>query len=191
MYAGHGAPDGGAEGKSGILEKDLNLSVSKKLQKFFEQNGTYVIITRSDDSGIYDVSGSIRSKKNQDLKNREKIIEESNADIFISIHMNKFQESKYSGPQVFYSPNNEESKTIAECVQKSMTECLKPSSERKIKKADGSIYLLKKAKIPAILVECGFLSNTEEEQKLIDEDYQKQIAWSIYAGILKYYDKGA
>ncbi len=150
-----------------------------------------MIVTRSDDNGIYDVSGSIRSKKNSDLKNREKIITESGADIFISIHMNKFSESKYSGPQVFYSANNEKSKVMAECVQKSMTECLKPSSVRDIKKADGSIYLLKKAEIPAILIECGFLSNSEEEQKLIDEDYQKQIAWSIYAGILKYYDKGA
>lgn len=171
------------------MEKDLNLSIALKLQEYFEQNGTYVILTRSDDNGIYDGSGSIRSKKNSDLKNREKIIEESDADIFLSIHMNKFTESKYSGPQVFFSPNNEESKVLAEEVQKSLIEGLKPKSEREIKKADSSIYLLKKANIPAILIECGFLSNSDEERKLIDEKYQQRIAWSIYAGVLKYYDK--
>lgn len=185
----HGAPDGGAVGSRGVLEKDLNLAVSQFLQQFLEQGGTYVIVTRADDNGIFDVSGSIRSKKNSDLKNREEMIDSANADAFISIHMNKFQEEKYSGPQVFFSKNNPNSKPLAECVQTSLNEVTLPDSPREIKKADGSIYLLKNAKIPAILVECGFLSNEEEQAKLLSEEYQKQLAWAIYCGIIKYYNE--
>jgi len=187
--AGHGSPDGGAVGSSGVLEKDLNLSIAKKLQEFAEQGGFNVILTRSDDNGIYDISGNIRSKKNSDLKNREKLIKNSKADAFVSIHMNKFPQSKYSGPQVFYSGNNEKSKDLAEYIQESVIEALTPVSKREIKKADGSIYLLKNAKLPAVLVECGFLSNEEEQRKLLDTAYQKQVAWAIYCGIIKYFNE--
>lgn len=189
MCAGHGAPDGGAEGDSGILEKDLNLAVSKKLQAYFEQNGIKVIVTRADDSGIFDDGATIRAKKNQDLKNREKMIENSNADAFLSIHMNKFAQKEYSGPQVFFSPNNKESEQLAMCVQQGLIDGLKPKKNREIKKADGSIYLLKKSQIPSVLIECGFLSNDEEEKKLITDSYQTRIAWSIYTGVLKYFEK--
>ena len=187
--AGHGAPDGGAVGASGVLEKDLNLAVATALQKFLESGGTEVILTRSDDNGIYDVSGSIKSKKVSDIKNREKLMKETDADAFISIHMNKFPEEKYSGPQVFYSVNDEESKTLAECVQHNLITVLSPVSEREVKEAYDSIYLLKNATVPAILVECGFLSNAQEEKKLIEENYQKQIAWAIYCGIIQYFDE--
>ena len=186
--AGHGAPDGGAVGQSGVLEKDLNLAVAEALQKFLEAGGTHVILTRSDDNGIYDTSGSIKSKKVSDIKNREKLMQESNADAFISIHMNKFPQKQYSGPQVFYSVNDEDSKKLAECVQHNMISALSPVSEREIKEAYDSIYLLKNATIPAILIECGFLSNDIEEKKLLDKNYQKQIAWSIYCGIIQYFD---
>lgn len=187
--AGHGSPDGGAVGSTGILEKDLNLSVARYLQKFFESNGTNVLLTRSDDNGIYDVEGSIKNKKVSDIKNREKLVSESDADLFISIHMNKFPESKYSGPQVFYSLNDENSELLAKCIQQSMIAALNPENKREIKKADGSIYLLKNIKIPAVLVECGFLSNSEEEQKLIDANYQRQLAWSMYCGIIEYFNE--
>lgn len=170
------------------MEKDLNLSIATKLQQFCEQGGINVVLTRSDDNGIYDISGNIRSKKNSDIKNREALISKSGADAFVSIHLNKFPESKYSGPQVFYSPNNEKSEVLAECVQLSLVEALAPPSKRDKKKSDGNIYLLKHAKIPAILVECGFLSNEEEQKKLLDEAYQKKVAWSIYCGILKYFN---
>lgn len=186
--AGHGAPDGGAVGQSGVLEKDLNLAVAKALQKFLESGGTQVILTRSDDNGIFDVSGSIKSKKVSDIKNREKLMQESNADAFISIHMNKFPQKQYSGPQVFYSVNHDDSKKLAECIQNNMISALSPVSEREIKEAYDSIYLLKNATIPAVLIECGFLSNDIEEKKLLDENYQKQIAWSIYCGVIKYFD---
>lgn len=187
--AGHGSPDGGAVGGTGILEKDLNLSVSLALQNFFESNGTNVILTRSDDNGIYDVDGTIKNKKISDIKNREEIINESDADLFISIHMNKFPQNQYSGPQVFYSKNHEKSELLAECIQKSMIAALNPENKREIKAADDGIYLLQHANIPAVLVECGFLSNSQEEQKLIDEKYQKQLAWSMYCGIIEYFNE--
>lgn len=187
--AGHGAPDGGAVTKSGVEEKDLNLSVAMFLQEYFEQSGTNVILTRSDDNGIYEQSDSIRNKKRSDLKNREKIIKNSGADAVISIHMNEFSESEYSGPQVFFSKNNERSERLADFVQTSMNEALKPSSARDYKKAEDGIYLLKKAQIPAVLVECGFLSNPEEQQKLLNEQYRQKVAWSIYCGALKYFEE--
>lgn len=173
-------------GFGGVLEKDINLSVALLLQQFLEQSGMQVILTRSDDNGIYENSDSVRDKKNSDMKNREKLMKESGADAFISIHMNKFPDGKYSGPQVFYSGNHEQSKVLAERIQKSMTEELNPAMKRDIKKADSGIYLLKKAKIPAVLVECGFLSNMQEQQKLMDEAYRKRIAWAIYCGVLQY-----
>lgn len=187
--AGHGSPDGGAVGQSGVLEKDLNLAVAKALQKFLEAGGTEIILTRSDDEGIYDISGSIKNKKVSDIKNREKLMKESGADAFISIHMNKFPQSQYSGPQVFYSTNDTDSKLLAECVQHNLIAVLSPVSEREIKEAYDSIYLLKNATVPAVLVECGFLSNAAEEKKLLDENYQKQIAWAIYCGIIQYFDE--
>ena len=187
--AGHGAPDGGAVSESGVLEKDLNLKVALALQKFFESGNTNVILTRSDDNGIYDVDGSIKNKKISDIKNREELINSTNADLFISIHMNKFPESKYSGPQVFYSANNKNSELLAKCIQNSMITSLNPENKREIKKADNNIYLLAHAKLPAVLVECGFLSNQQETKKLTDEKYQRHIAWSIYCGIIQYFNE--
>lgn len=187
--AGHGAPDGGAVGDSGVLEKDLNLSVAQILQKFMESGGVQVLLTRSDDNGIYDISGSIKNKKVSDIKNREKFMKETDADVFLSIHMNKFSEKQYSGPQVFYSVNDSDSKHLAECIQSNMISALSPKSEREIKPADKNIYLLNNATIPAVLVECGFLSNAEEEQKLKDKNYQRKLAWAIYCGIIEYFNE--
>ena len=121
------------------------------------------------------------------MSNREELMNQSDADLFVSIHMNKFTDAKYSGPQVFYSPNKEKSKEMAQILQQELIHVLEPESQREIKKASGDIYLLKKAKIPAVLVECGFLSNHAEEQKLLDEQYQKETAWAIYASIVKYF----
>ncbi|MBQ9914805.1 MAG: N-acetylmuramoyl-L-alanine amidase [Clostridia bacterium] len=185
--AGHGEPDGGAAGKSGVLEKDLNLAVARFLQGYLEQGGAQVIMTRSDDSGIFDTdSKSIRNKKRSDLKNREKIMENSGADLFVSIHMNKFSDPKYSGPQVFYSKGHPLSESLAKLVQRELIAVLDPSMARAVKPAGKDIYLLSKASIPAVLVECGFLSNPAEEQLLLTEDYQKKTAWAIYCGILHY-----
>lgn len=186
--AGHGFPDGGAVGELGIQEKDLNLKIAQYLQEFLEQSGTDVILTRSDDNGIYDVeSGNIKSKKRSDMFSREKIINQSDADAFVSIHMNKFTDAQYSGPQVFFSKNNAESKPFAQIVQQKLISTLEPESHREIKQANNDIYLLKKAKIPAVLIECGFLSNAKEEKLLVSDEYQRQVAWAIYGGIIEYF----
>ncbi len=188
--AGHGNPDGGAEARDGTLEKDLNLKIATFLQEFMEQGGVDVIVTRADDEGIFEKNAdSIKQKKRSDIKMREKLMNESDADAFISIHMNKFPQKQYSGPQVFFSGNNEKSELLAKHIQNSMIKALNPENKREIKKADGSIYLLKNAKIPAVLVECGFLSNEIEEQKLINENYQRQLAWSMYCGVIEYFNE--
>ncbi len=186
--AGHGNPDGGAVGSQGVLEQELNLKIAQLVQQYAEQGGIQVLVTRADSEGIYDSkSKTIKQKKQTDIHNREKLMNESNADLFVSIHMNKFTDSKYSGPQVFYSKNNEASEMAARAVQQSMIDLLKPVSEREIKPAGKEIYLLKKAKIPAILIECGFLSNPQEEKLLLDEAYQKKVAWAIYCGLVQYF----
>lgn len=187
LDAGHGEPDGGAVGDSGVKEEELNLKIALLTQGFLEQSGMKVIMTRTDSEGIQDSGKTIRQKKRSDMSNREKLMNQSGADLFVSIHMNKFSDSQYSGPQVFYSPNHEKSKEMAQILQEELIRVLKPESERDVKQAGGEIYLLKKAKIPAVLVECGFLSNHKEEQKLLEEEYQKETAWAIYASIVKYF----
>ena len=187
LDAGHGEPDGGAVGKAGVKEQELNLKIAEFTQGFLEQSGMEVIMTRADEQGIQDSGNSIRQKKRSDMSNREKLMNRSDVDLFISIHMNKFTDPQYSGPQVFYSSNHEKSKIMAEFLQSELISILEPASKREVKQATGDIYLLKKAKVPAVLVECGFLSNAQEEQKLLDEKYQKETAWAIYSSIVKYF----
>jgi len=186
--AGHGEPDGGATGISGASEQALNLDIALLLQELLEQGGMQVVMTRTDASGIFDQSAhTIREKKRSDLSNRESIMNGDGVDLFVSIHMNTFEQSKYSGPQVFFSPNRTESETIASCVQQAMNAGLAPEAPRNVKKAGDSIYLLKKAKVPAILIECGFLSNAREEKLLQEPGYQKKVAQAVYDGITRYF----
>lgn len=188
LDAGHGTPDGGAVGLSGVLEKDINLKITQKLQKLFEETGTYVVLTRSDDNNIApDKDGKIRDIKRGDLKARKDYRDNSGADLFISIHMNKFPEEKYKGAQVFYSRSPENSKLLGEAIQNSLRENLDASNERQVKKADNSIYILKDSTIPSVIVECGFLSNSQEEKLLQDDKYQDKIAWAIYLGVSNYF----
>lgn len=187
--AGHGEPDGGATGISGVLEKDINLAIAQKLQSLLEQSGSIVILTRSDDYSIHDPDKqTIREKKNSDLRNRKKIMNESGADVFVSIHLNKFEQSQYYGAQVFYSTNNEQSEVLAKVVQKELIDVIDNGNTREAKAAGDNIYLMREAAIPAIVVECGFLSNPEEERLLQTEEYQEKLAWSIYVGLIKYFN---
>ena len=185
--AGHGGEDGGASSADGTKEKDLNLSVALNLGKLLESDGYSVIYTRTDDSMLYTTPEG--GKKMQDLKNRLSIAKENEEAIFISIHMNKFTQEKYSGLQVFYSNNNKASEQLAKIIQTNTHDFQQNENNREIKAAGSNIYLLHNIKNPAVLVECGFLSNPIECEKLKDETYRKEIALVIYSSLIEFFEK--
>ena len=178
---------GGAIGKGGVTEANLNLQITLKVQKLLEQNGTTVILTRSDDKAIYSLDAkTLRQKKVSDIKNRVKIGNESSADIFVSIHLNKIPQSQYYGWQCFFKNKNEQSEKLAKCLQKGLNESVQKENNRVAMKIN-DIYIVKKVEIPLSIVECGFLSNPQEEQELQTENYQNSLAWGIYIGICEYF----
>ena len=178
--AGHGEWDPGKVAKDGTLEKDINLQISKHLQGYLEQSGSFVLTTRIDDKAL-------SNKKREDLRERKNIANNENVDLLISVHQNSFPKENVKGAQVFYYKNSEESKKLAQCVQNRLKE-ISSANDREAKESK-DYYILKETKMPAIIVECGFLSNTEENNNLKNEEYQKKIAWSIYLGILDYYNE--
>lgn len=184
--AGHGGEDGGAVNDNGVLEKDINLVISRDTADLLNFLGFDVIQTREDDSALSDSGDTVRARKVSDMKKRLEIFNSSDNNVIISIHQNKFSQSQYSGTQIFYSPNNQESARLAESIKFSVKGLLQPDNERECKMADSGIYLLKNTTNPAVIVECGFISNPEECQKLLTEEYQKQISFSIIAGFLNY-----
>ena len=187
--AGHGFPDGGAVGNSGTIESEVNLKIALKLQKLLEESGSTVILTRSDENGIYDNdSDSISKKKVSDIQNRVKLGNNSSADIFVSIHLNKIEQEEYSGWQTFYNEKSKDGKRLSESIQKSLNETISKNNTRQPKSID-NVYILKYVEIPTSIVECGFLSNKEEEEKLKSEEYQNQLAYGIYLGIIDYFYK--
>jgi len=183
---GHGGIDGGAVSKRGTVEKDLNLQISKKVKTALTNLGYQVIMTREDDSGLYENNGTIRNKKIQDLNNRIKMINSSGANVFISIHMNMFPESKYYGAQVWYS-DKYESKVLAHMIQVGLKTDINNVNKRDEKAANNSYKILRESEIVSVLVECGFLTNYNEEQQLLNEEYQNKIAISIAASVDKFY----
>ncbi|MGL5614869.1 MAG: N-acetylmuramoyl-L-alanine amidase CwlD [Sarcina sp.] len=187
---GHGGIDGGSSSKSGILEKDVNLSISLKLKKILEDAGYTVHMTREDDCGLYSKASSIKEKKREDLANRVKMKKDSNCEIFISIHQNTFPQSKYKGAQVWHAPKSELSKNLANKVQSSLKENLDKENNRLPKDAGTEIRVLRNNnKGASILVECGFLSNEEESKLLVDEQYQEKLVNAIKIGLDKYLDE--
>ena len=189
--AGHGGIDPGSmTDDQSVKEKDVNLKITKKVKELLEASGAMVILTRNDDTSLYteQVGKTIRQKYNENLKNRKKIIQESSADMFISIHLNKFQESKYYGAQTFYPAGKEDDKQLATYIQGELKRVVDKTNNRKIKSTN-DIYLIKDNEIPSTLIECGFLSNDKAAKLLNDEEYQDQIAWAIYVGIQKYFSE--
>ena len=186
--AGHGGEDGGAIADDGTVEKELNLEISKALSLIFELNGNDVRMTRTTDTLLYDHYGDLNSykgkKKIYDLKNRVRIAKEYESPVFISIHMNKFSDKKYSGLQVYYSKNNENSRLLAENVQKNCITYMQNDNKRAIKASTDSIYVLTNLSCPALLIECGFLSNDRELESLKSPDYQKSICLIIATSVL-------
>ena len=187
--AGHGVPDEGAESSNGISEAQTNLNIAIKLQNLLEQSGATVILTRSDENAIYDIdSKTLKEKKISDLKNRVKIGNESSADLFVSIHLNKIPQQQYSGWQTFYKSGDEKSIKLAKSIQNSLNQSMQKENNRVAMKLD-TVYIIKKVEIPITIVECGFLSNPEEEKNLLDDAYQNRLAWGIYTGIIDYFNE--
>ena len=185
--AGHGGEDGGAVSANGVSEAQINLSIALKLQNLLEQSGATVVLTRSDDNAIYDIDKTtLREKKNSDLKNRVKIGNTSSADIFVSIHLNKIEQSQYYGWQTFFKDGNEQGKKLATCIQENLNEAIQKENKRTPLKIS-NIYIIKNVEIPTTIVECGFLSNPEEEKQLQTDEYQNKLAWGIYNGIMDYF----
>lgn len=186
--AGHGKPDDGAVGFESTSEQYINLQIAMKLQKIIEQSGAIAVITRIDENGIYSLdSKGIKEKKVSDIKNRVVIGNESDADILISIHLNKFPQTQYRGWQTFYQQENENSKNLANHIQTQLDKNLEYDNSNRVAMPIKNIYLMEKVKIPAITIECGFLSNPEEATELKNEEYQNKLVWGIYAGLQEYF----
>ena len=172
----------------GIDEAELNLKIALKLQNLLEQSGTTVILTRSDDTSIYELDKkTLSQKKVSDIKNRVKIGNESEADIFVSIHMNKIPQTQYDGWQTFYNVKSENGKILAESIQGALNDTITRKNSR-LAKSINNIYIVDHVEIPLTIVECGFLSNQEELSLLMQDDYQDQLAFGIYTGIINYFN---
>ncbi len=181
--AGHGGMDPGKVGINGALEKDINLEIAEALKRYLEAEGIRVVMTRESDEGLYDANAS--NKKVQDMKRRVELIDEVKPVITVSIHQNSYPEEYVHGAQVFFYSGSREGQRLAEIIQAQLVEKVDPENRRKVK-ANDSYYLLKKTGIPIVIVECGFLSNSAEAEKLSDEDYQERLAWAVHMGIMQY-----
>ncbi len=177
----------GAESSNGTTEAETNLKIALKVQSLLEQSGATVILTRSDENAIYDIdSKTLRQKKISDIHNRVRIGNESSADIFVSIHLNKIPQQQYYGWQTFFQEGNEKSTNLAKSIQSNLNDAIQKENKRVAMKID-NIYIMKHVQIPATIVECGFLSNPEEEKLLLTDEYQDKLAWGIYNGIMDYF----
>lgn len=186
---GHGGFDGGAKSKSGVIEKDINLQISLKLKAMLEEKGYKVYLTREEDQGLEEKGSTIKEKKREDLKKRRDLKAETKCDVFISIHQNMFPQSKCFGAQVWHA-SNDVSKKLADNIQESLKETVKDNNKR-VSKPAGDSYLILRDKYEgaSVLVECGFLSNPEEEQRLQTEEHQDLIVQGISLGIEKYFEE--
>lgn len=180
---GHGGSDPGKVGINGANEKEVNLSISLKLKKILEQNDYEVLMTRTEDVGLY--SESDPNKKRADLRNRVNLINQSAAVIAVSIHQNSFTQESSKGAQVFYHGESKEGEELANILQNQLKDTIKDGNHR-VAKPNESYYMLKETKCPLVIVECGFLSNSLEAQLLCSDEYQEKIAWAIHLGISHY-----
>lgn len=186
--AGHGGFDSGKVGVDGTLEKDVNLSIAKKLEKLLTAADVNVIMTRTDDGGLYEESSN--NKKRQDMAKRAELMNQAMPDCIISIHQNSYPQESIDGAQVFYYTGSEKGKSLAALIQDSLISRADPSNHR-VEKSNDSYYLLKNVSAPIVIAECGFLSNWSESKKLVDDAYQQKLAWAIHLGILQYLNNSA
>lgn len=181
--APHGGIDPGKIGINGAEEKDINLAITQRVRQYLEAQDIVVVMTRETEDGLYDEDAS--NKKVQDMKRRIAKIEEAAPVLTVSIHQNSYPEEYVHGAQVFYYQNSTQGQQLAEKLQESLVQRLDPENHRQIK-ANNSYYLLKKTGTPIVIVECGFLSNRAEAEKLCTEEYQDKVAWAIQMGILQF-----
>lgn len=187
LDAGHGGEDPGAIGISGVLEKDINLSIALKLRDLLTLNGFTVVMTREEDVSIHDKGAEKRGeRKISDMNNRLEIIEQQNNPIFISIHQNRYTRASDKGAQVFYSDSNSFNGTFADVMQRRFVESIQPENKRETKLCGKELFLLYNTKTPSILIECGFLSNEEECALLSTEEHQRKVAFTIYSGLCEF-----
>lgn len=183
---GHGGMDGGAVSAAGVMEKGINLEIALRLKEIAEEDGMTVVMTRSEDKSLHTTDSSkIRVQKRSDLAYRKQVLEETGALAFISIHLNKFEQSKYKGAQVFYA-KNDKSEELANNIQQQLIKGLNDGNTRQAKQAAPDLYIFKNVRQTAVVVECGFLSNPEEAELLQQEEYQKKLAYYIYEGIKQF-----
>lgn len=182
--AGHGGVDGGAVSCTGVYESKINLEISLKLNDLMNLLGIHTIMIRNTDRSVYTEGDTIAAKKVSDIKERIRIVESTPNAILVSIHQNNFTDSRYSGTQVFYNAQPH-SKELAAKLQTCFRENINPSNQRQIKKSSG-VYLMEHINRPGILVECGFISNPKEEERLRNETYQKQLCSVIATTISQF-----
>ena len=185
--AGHGGEDGGAGGVNGVEEKALNLAIALHVQEELQHAGYPVVMVRDTDTAVGDTTlATIAERKRSDIQYRAQLVNETENCILVSIHQNFFEQSQYSGAQMFYSPNNTRSAALAEAIRQSVVEQLQPENTRENKQAESGIYLLNHVDVPAVIVECGFISNPEEAELLCDSAYQQKLAAAIADGVLSF-----
>ncbi len=187
LDAGHGGIDGGCSSVNGIPEKGINLNILLTLRDMLEMSGFETDVTRDTDCSIHDkgIEG-IANQKSSDMDNRLKKFNEHDNSICISIHQNQFTDSKYSGAQMFFSPEISESRDIAQTIQNKFVEFLQPDNNREIKECGKELFLCHFSKNPTVMIECGFLSNPDEAEKLESEEYQHMVAFTIYSAITEH-----
>lgn len=187
LDAGHGGQDGGAVSANGVLEAPITLEISRKTQLILRFLGVSALMTRENENSLgYDASATIRENKNTDLKERLKISRQYPESVFVSVHLNKFSQSQCSGAQAFYGVCNPDSKLLAESIQENLVALLDPQNTRVAKRIPGTVFLMERVENPAVTIECGFLSNPDEEVLLQSDSYQTKIAISIMAGYFEY-----
>ena len=191
LDAGHGGEDGGAVSPQGYFEKDINLAICEQMRTMLLSNGVNTVMTRTEDVLLYDKNVDYQGRKKAlDLLARRRIGEETPDSLFVSIHMNAYPLSQYTGLQVWYSPNDPSSVELARQIQTTVSSHLQPQNDRQVKAAGSNIYLLHHLRSPALLVECGFLSNPEEAERLHDPEYQRQLAFLISLSLLQGENQG-
>ena len=185
--AGHGGEDGGASSAAGLVEKDVNLDIAQKLAEMMRASGLNVVMTRDDDRLLYDRNVDFHGRKKKlDMAARLNIMQKQENAIFVSIHMNSYTSPQYSGLQVWYSQNHADSEVLASIIQANNKALLQTENDRKIKGATSAIFLLNEAKCPAVLVECGFLSNQAEAAKFEDDEHRRTVALLLCSSILEF-----